>query len=133
MIFGRLGVSRERHRKRSVYKGYADSAAINHAWHHPDKPEWPIEGNDVPFLCLSCNHMFNVDSEKPRTTCTKCHNGIFEIDKGSWKISCVAWGPMIAVFRDAVSGQCYLILPSSKCVMACMAPNHGQNIAKKQT
>ena len=116
--------------------------------HHPDKLEWPIEGNDVPFLCLSCNHMFNVDSEKPRTTCTKCRSseivdccglggrachGIFEIDKGSWKISCVAWDPMIAVFRDAVSGQCYLILPSSKCVMACMAPNHGQNIAKKKT
>ena len=70
--------------------------------HHPDKLEWPIEGNDVPFLCLSCNHMFNVDSEKPRTTCTKCRSseivdccglggrachGIFEIDKGSWKIS----------------------------------------------
>ena len=42
--------------------------------YHPDIPDFPIAGNDVPHLCLSCNHQFNVDTEKPRTSCTKCRS-----------------------------------------------------------
>ena len=40
--------------------------------HHPHVPDWPIVGNDEPHLCLACAHSFNIDSERPRTTCTKC-------------------------------------------------------------
>ena len=42
--------------------------------YHPSRPEYPLVGNDVPHLCLACNHEFNVDSEQPRSTCTKCRS-----------------------------------------------------------
>jgi hypothetical protein len=50
--------------------------------YHPHHPEHPIVGNDVPHLCLSCNHEFMVDTEKPRSTCTKCRStNIAETDE----------------------------------------------------
>ena len=42
--------------------------------HHPSIPDQPLEGNDVPHLCLDCNHEFQVDTERPRETCTKCRS-----------------------------------------------------------
>lgn len=42
--------------------------------YHPSIPDQPIEGVDVPHLCLDCNHGFRVDSERPRETCTKCRS-----------------------------------------------------------
>ena len=34
------------------------------------QPDEPIQGNDSPFLCLSCNHEFNVDNATPSSPCT---------------------------------------------------------------
>ena len=42
--------------------------------YHPSWPEHPIEGHDVPHVCPACGHEFKVDTEKPRTTCTKCRS-----------------------------------------------------------
>ena len=52
-------------RPRSRCKGYV---------HHPEIPPWPVEGNDVPHICLDCAHLFNVDTALERTTCTKCRS-----------------------------------------------------------
>ena len=70
------------------------------------QPDEPIQGNDSPYRCLSCNHEFKVDNAKPRTSCTKCrstdivacwliagctcpkcHQGKFELDESSGAIS----------------------------------------------
>ena len=42
--------------------------------YHPHMPPCPLDGNDVPHLCLDCGHEFNVDTELNRTTCTKCRS-----------------------------------------------------------
>ena len=46
--------------------------------YHPADPPWPIEGNDVPHICMSCCHEFMVDNKFGsailafQTKCTKC-------------------------------------------------------------
>ena len=54
-------------------QGMPRSRCKVHAY-HPAIPDQPLEGNDVPHLCLDCNHEFRVDSERPRATCTKCRS-----------------------------------------------------------
>lgn len=41
---------------------------------HPEVPPQPLDGNDVPHMCLECGHVFNVDTALNRTTCTKCRS-----------------------------------------------------------
>lgn len=40
--------------------------------YHPNHPEAPIVGNDVPHLCLSCGRKFKVDTRRPVRNCPKC-------------------------------------------------------------
>ncbi len=42
--------------------------------HHPDVPDQPLDGIDVPHVCLDCSHGFHVDDQRPRETCTKCRS-----------------------------------------------------------
>ena len=60
-------------RHRMVLKGLPRSRCKVYVY-HPHEPPCPMDGNDVPHLCLACGHEFNVDSELNRTTCTKCRS-----------------------------------------------------------
>ena len=60
-------------RDRMAMKGLPRSRCKVYVY-HPHEPRFPVEGNDVPHLCMDCGHEFNVDSELNRTTCTKCRS-----------------------------------------------------------
>ncbi|MCP4837736.1 MAG: hypothetical protein GY894_00025 [Planctomycetes bacterium] len=42
--------------------------------HHPDIPEQPLDGADVPHVRLDCSHEFPVDDQRPQETCTRCRS-----------------------------------------------------------
>lgn len=42
--------------------------------HHPDIPEQPLDGVDVPHVRLDCSHEFPVDDQRPQETCTRCRS-----------------------------------------------------------
>ena len=60
-------------RGRMALKGLPRSRCKVYVY-HPERPPGPLDGNDVPHLCLACGHVFNVDSALSRTTCTKCRS-----------------------------------------------------------
>ncbi len=60
-------------RTRMLDRGLPRSKCKVHVF-HPEVPPQPLDGNDVPHLCLECGHAFDVDTARNRTTCTKCRS-----------------------------------------------------------
>lgn len=53
---------------------YLTSKGLKKYAYHPDSKLNRCIGNDVPHICLSCGHEFNVDSREPVAECPKCYS-----------------------------------------------------------